>query len=438
MYRSASVVEALGFLLIAAPHVAAQQPSVARDTLHLGSLQAEALRSDPRQRQLELQASATDLRLRSLGAERLPQLSVDGQAQYQSAVTSISAPIPGVSFPTPPHDTYDAHLGAEQSLFDPSLASRRDVERAKLDESRARIRMTLFSLRQELTDAFFTAASLQERIAEDDAAIVDLGSRLRETVTRLHNGAALPGDTAAVAATLLQRRQDRLELSANRSAALARLADLTGRPIGDDAVLVAPALAAPVNDVLHALDTLRARPEYEEFGATRERLARQEQLSAAQEKPRVSAYGRLGYGRPGLNMLSSSFQTYWLAGVQMQWTPWRWGTGDRDREELEIERAIVATNEAAFTRSLHRAVQPSIASIARLDTTLALDDRIIALRERQVQEAQMQLREGAITAATYVDRDTELHTARLQRIQHRVALEQARATLLNTLGVEVR
>jgi outer membrane protein TolC len=416
-------------------NVAAAQ--AAGDTLRLGTLQADARRGDPRQRQLQLQETAAALRLRSLAAERMPSLSVEGQAQYQSAVTSIAVPLPGGALPSLPHDTYDAHLGAQQPLFDPTLGSRREVERARLTESRAQIRAALFGLRQELSDAFFAAVALQERIGETDAAIVDLSAQLRETVTRFRNGAALPGDTAAVAATLLQRRQDRLTLSADRAAALARLSELTGHRVSDSTALVAPALASAVAGAISVLDTLRARPEYKQFSAARDRLARQEQLSAAGEQPRVSAYGRLGYGRPGLNMLSSSFQTYWLAGVQLQWTPWRWGTGRRDRELLEIEREIVATNEAAFTRSLRRAVQPSIATIARLDSTLALDDRIVELRERQMREAQSQRREGAITAATYVDRSTELLTARLHRIQHRIELEQARASFLNTLGVEV-
>jgi outer membrane protein TolC len=193
-----------------------------------------------------------------------------------------------------------------------------------------------------------------------------------------------------------------------------------------------------VREAARALDTLRVRPEYEQFAATRERLAQQSRLVAAQELPRVSAFGRLGYGRPGLNLLSRDFQTYWVTGVQLHWAPFNWGTSDRDREQLALEREIVATNEAAFNRGLTRSVQPTLATIARLDSTIALDEGVIALREQVAREAQAQLREGVITAAVYVDRSTELLVARLRRVQHRVALEQARVTLLNTLGVEVR
>ncbi|GAC1689069.1 MAG: hypothetical protein NVS9B3_07620 [Gemmatimonadaceae bacterium] len=416
----------------------AQATRTTRDSITYRELLADAASADPRQRQLRLQEHASQLRLRSLAAERLPSLAVDGQAQHQSAVTQIALPLPGVAIPTPPHNTYDIHLAAEQPLLDPALAPRRDIERARLTESQAQIRATLFALRQEVTDAFFTASVLQERMAEVDASIDDLAARLRETSARFREGTALAGDTASVAATVDERRQDRLALGADRSAALARLALLTGRRIDDRAILIAPSMATLVDSVARALDTLRTRPEYELFAATRERLTREGRLVSAQERPHLSAYGRVGNGRPGLNQFSQDFQPYWLAGVRLHWTPFRWGTTGRDREILAVEREVLATNEAAFARSLARAAQPALVTIARLDTTLVLDEHVIALRAEVVREARAQLKEGVITAERYADKNTDLLTARLRRLQHRVALDQARATLLNTLGVEIR
>ena len=136
-------------------------------------------------------------------------------------------------------------------------------------------------------------------------------------------------------------------------------------------------------------------------------------------------------------MLSTTFQSYWLAGVQVQWAPWTWGTTTRDREVLELQREIVATNEAAFTASLRRGVQQSLAAMSRLDTALALDERIIALREQVERETAAKLREGVITAAEFADRATELLSARLAFAQHRVELAQARATFLTVIGVNL-
>ena len=423
----------------AAASAAAGQDSTSlrRDSLSLGAVHREALHLDPRQRQLDLQSRATALRLENIDAERKPQLSIDGQAQYQSSVTEIGIKLPNVSVPTPPHDTYDAHLGAQQTIYDPTVNARRAVERAQLAESQAQTRATLFSLRQEINDAFFTAALIQERLGAIDAAIADLSSRLRETVTRFRDGAALPGDTAAIAASLLQREEDRLQLRGDRAAALARLSELIGRPVSDAERLSVGDYSAEVARTMRSFDTLRLRPEYAQFAAARDRLAKQIEVEASQQKPRVSAFGRAGYGRPGLNVLSRDFQSYWLGGVQVHWAPWTWGNTDRDRQAVALQQEIVSTNEAAFASGLRRGVQQSMATMARLDSTLALDARIIALRERIDAETRAKLREGVVTAADYVDRSTDLLTARLLLVQHRVELVQARATYLTTLGVEV-
>jgi outer membrane protein TolC len=432
-----ALISAIAIVAATAGHAEAQGVAGGADSLTLASLRAEALRVDPRQRQLGLQERATNLRLKNIDAERRPALTLDGQGQYQSSVTRIPVSLPSVSIPTPPHDTYDAHLGVQQSLYDPSLAPRRNVERAQLAESQAQTRATLFALRQEVSEAFYSAAAIDRRMAEIDGAITDLSARLREMAIRLREGAALPGDTAAIAAMLLQRRQDRLQLEGDRSAALARLSELVGRPVDANSALVMPNDSATVVAVMQALDTLRARPEYAQFAASRELLASQVAVEAAREKPRVSLFGRVGYGKPGLDMLSSDFQGYWLGGVQVHWTPWTWGTTSRDREVSEIQREIVTTNEAAFRRSLERSVQQSIATIARLDSALVLDDQVVRLRETIDAETRAKLREGVVTAAEYVDKSTDLLTARLVRIRHRVELAQARTMFLTTLGVEV-
>ena len=99
--------------------VHAQQPAPQRaDSLRLGALHAEAERLDPRQRQIALQASASDLRLRNIAAARRPTIVANGQAQYQSAVPTVEVSVPGVTLPAPSKDTYDAHVDAQKSMVD--------------------------------------------------------------------------------------------------------------------------------------------------------------------------------------------------------------------------------------------------------------------------------------------------------------------------------
>jgi len=425
--------------LLAIPPALLAAQSPAGDSLRLGALHAEAAGTDPRRRELPLLAAQTALRLRSIGAERFPALAGEGSAQYQSDVVRLPIQLPGGQrVPSPAHDSYDAHVSAQQSLVDPTLAPRRAVERAQLAESRARVAATLFATRQEVNESFFAAAALQARLAELRASLAGLEARRREAAARVREGVALPGDVAAIDATILQRRQDEARLHAERRAALARLESLTGRAIAEDAVVATPDLGAEAARARTALATLRARPEYEQFARTRDLLARQAEVVAAGERPHVSAFGRAGYGRPGLNLLANRFDSYWLTGVAVRWRPWTWGTARRERETLALQQRIVAAHEAAFTESLRRAVQGDVAAIDRLAVTLAADERIITLREQIERETRARFQEGVVTAAAYLDRSTELLQARLALAAHRVELAQVQARLLTTLGLEVR
>jgi outer membrane protein TolC len=386
-----------------------------------------------------LLARQTDLRLENIAAGRLPVVSLEGLVQYQSDV-----PIPPVRLPgaeplfAPPKATYDSFLRIEQRLFDPARGPQSALERAQLGEQHARVRTALFALRQQVNDAFFAAALLQERANAVRAVIVDLEARLKEIDSRVGEGTAIPAESAAVQAALLQRQLDLEELTANRRAALAVLSTLTGRQVNETQTLAIPDLAARVAEARRAPLELRARPEHEQFARTGDRIARQQDVVRAQERPRVNTFARLGYGRPGLNFIQDEFDTYAIAGVQLQWRAWTWGSATREREALRLQQDIVAADQAALAKALTQAIATDEATVDRLQTALDVDARIIALREQVEASARIRLQEAVLTASEYVDRNTELLQARIALVTHRVELAQASARLLTTLGLEVR
>lgn len=440
MRRIASYIALVaGAMTSGAPAAACAQGTATPDSVTLGALQAQAVQRDPRGRQLELLASQSALRERSIAAGYLPTLGVSAQGQYQSQVATLPFSLPGgVGAPVPPHATYDTHVEAREALFDPSLGRRQEVERAQLAQSQAQVQSSLHALRQAVNDAFFAALQLQAQGAELETGLTDLEAQLRVVAARVRQGAALPGDSAILAAELLRRRQALAELAANRDAALQVLSDLTGRSIEAARLLILPDLGEEVARVRETSGTTRARPEYEQFARSRDLLAAQRAAANARDLPRVAAFGRAGYGRPGLNPFARDFTSYWLGGVLVEWTPWNWGTTAREREVLALQQQVVSTEEAAFRESLDRATVRDLATIDRLGRALGEDDAIIALREQVLHETALRFREGVVTSAEYVDRQTDLLAARLARASHRVELAQARARYLTTLGVEVR
>jgi outer membrane protein TolC len=427
----------LAFVVVAIA-VASAIPAGAQGRMDLAALQDSAAAAQPRARQLDILARQSALRRRTLAGELLPAVSIEGSGQYQSDVPRLPSAPPGAS--EPPHDTYDARVGLTQRIFDPTLRPRTALERAQLEQSQAGVRTAMYALRQQVNDAFFAALRAQSQADELGIFITAIESQARLAAARVREGAALGSEELTVRVELLRRRQALAELRIHQWYALAVLADLTGVAIDTGSVLREPDLSDEMRAARELLAAGRAggRPEFAQFERSRELLRQQERARGAQDLPRVSAFGRAGYGRPGLNPLNTTFDSYWLAGVQLQWAPWTWGATRRDREVLAAQREIVATEETAFTDAVRRSATQQLAAVEQLESTLATDEELIALRGRIAEESAARLAESVITPTEHVERESELLAARIARVLHRVELAQARARLITTLGIEVR
>jgi len=409
--------------------------ALAQDTLRLSELHDAALRRDPRTAQAALQLQATELRLRNLVAERLPQLGLRAEATHQSEVAAIPIQLPGGGAPpTPPRDRWEVAAETQVLALDGGLnARRREAERAQLEVVRAQLAATLYPLRMEVNEAFFAAFMLQERLRESATLVEDLEARLRTVREQVRAGAALPGDTAALLAAILRTEQDREQLAADRRAALGVLGSLTGR-----AATTADVLALPSLDHATRLRPTDTHPQYAVFAAQRARLERDAAVIAARNRPQLSAFGQLAFGSPGFSQFDTNPHEYWSAGVRLRWAPWDWGTGRRDQQVIRLQQQVIGTEEAAFTERLRRQVADEMEAITRLRAALVTDERIIALRAQVERQASAQFRERAITADQYVDARTNLQEARVARDRHRVELARAQASYLTTFGMELR
>ena len=418
-------------LLAAAVLIAAPAASIAQTPSSLADLHRAAAENDPRVRQLELEARQTELRLLNLDAERRPALRLEGRAQHQSDV-------PSTPIFTPPRNTIDSSLVVEQRLLDPAVGPKRTAARAALEETRARIAVSLYGVRSEVNEAYFGALDAEARITALDARMAALEALHAVAQARVREGAALPGEARSIEASLLERRRDRASLDSRRRAALARLSQASGVALAPETRLALPALEDAVAGVRPRAADLRERPEFAQFDRARDRLSAEAAGIDAIRKPRVSAFGRLGYGRPGVNFIGDRWDAYWLAGVQLQWTPVTWGTADSDRETLALEADIVKAEEAAFAARLARTAATELADVDRIEAMLAADAQVLALREAVEREARIRWDARVIALQEYLDRSGELLDAQLALASHRVELAAARARLLTTLGMETK
>lgn len=418
-----------------------QAPVRTGDTLYLDALQMAAEKTDRRAAQIELLNAQSALRLQTIRNERLPSFMGNATAQYMSDVASVSSAfggaLPGgISIPSPYHDQYDVSVMARQPLYDATRSKRIAVESAQAAESAARIRTALWQQRQQVNDAFYAVQLYDVQVKSIDAAITDLTARRTAAQQRVDAGSALPSEALLMDAELMRRQQARNELLIQRVATISVLTSLVGADVPANATLVDR--SGSTTTVESADAGVPDRPEYQQFARTRDLANMRIAELSVRDKPKVSAFGRLGYGRPGLNPLGRSFDTYWNAGLQLEWSPFNYGRTRRDVQSQKLQSDIVGRDEASFTETVRRATTTQRGQISALQQSLPMDDSIVALRERVLRETRLRFDEGEITSADYIARLTELLSAQLDRDARRVRLNEARARYLTTIGREVR
>ncbi|GAB5537670.1 MAG: hypothetical protein Rubg2KO_39190 [Rubricoccaceae bacterium] len=432
--------------LLASPVLA--QPGAPPDTFELATLREASSTQDPRALQPELYARATALRLENLRARRLPQLALTGQATLQSNVPSIPIVAPDGTSPAPPHEQARAQIEADWALFDGGRLSRQaDVERARLAEQTAGVAVSLYSLREATTEAFFGALWMQSQAQTLELAVQDLEARLDLVRTQAREGAALASDAAAIEAEVIRVRQRVAEANAQRIASLAVLRDLTGLAISPEDALVLPALDDEIDlnrqrgavlDTDELTDALQGtvRPEFARFSRMQDRAHAEARMARAATQPSVSLFGQAGVGRPSpFDFLSDDVSEYALVGVRVRWSPFDWGQSRRNAEAARVQADIARTEADAFAQGLRRQLETNLADLDRLDATHEQDARVTALREEILRVTTRQLDEGVTLAPAYVDVLTDVTEARLTAARHQIERVRAQTRLLSTLGL---
>ncbi len=410
----------------------------AQDTIHVERMQEAALRTDPRANQRDLLRAATDQQIAVINSDRLPQVSVNGFASYQSDVTTVNQAIPGLVVPDLPKDHWQTTLDVEQRIYDGGeVSKRRALEEARHVESEAGVDVALYGLRSDVNSAFFSAFLLAKRAEEYDALVADLDARLAAVRARVEAGTALGRDAAEIEAEWVRAGVQRNEAQASRRASLAILSNLVGEPIDTTAVLVLSTAEPELSHLVAPTDaeSLRARPEFEQLRQSRARLEREAEYTSTENLPKLSAFGQAGVGLPGYDGFRQTSDAFWQAGLRVKWQPWTGRSAGRKAAAIRLQQDIVTTQEQALGKSLARAVAADLEEIGRLKAALADDEKVVTLRTEVERQARAQYDEGTITTADYVETRTDVLEARLTLDRHRVELAQARASYLTTLGL---
>jgi len=398
--------------------IAANKLSAA-DTLELASCKALARENYPLAKQKGLYGESLALTLKSLTtASYFPKFNIAGEASYQSEVTHFPGTLP-VSIELPAKDQYRATLNIQQTLFDGNRsAANKAVERLNAKEQEQMNDAEMLNVEQQVQQIYFNG--LLQQKAKENLLLTQqvLKERIRLAQSALRNGVILQRDLNLLEVQLRTTEKQIAEAVFNQQSCVKILALITGIDFDENSAFTLPAVV-----LIPDKEPDNRRPEMLAFDTRINRFEANKSVLNAQLIPTVQAYGTLGYGRPGLNMLSNNFDPFYIVGIRLNWTPWDGNLIQQQKKNLDIQRKVVANQKAAFDTNVRTQAQQKRSDIQKQEALLKQDVEIAQLRWAITKESASQLDNGAITTGDYIA-DLNAET------QARIAVEISKIQLI--------
>jgi outer membrane protein TolC len=247
-----------------------------------------------------------------------------------------------------------------------------------------------------------------------------LDERIKIVASAVKNGVSLPNELDNLRAEALLTDQQQMELLMNKNTTLSLLGILIGSEIAEDVQITNPT----PKGVLPSLEI--KRPEIELFVLQKNKLDQSEKLLKRTHLPYIYAFAQAGYGRPGLNMLTNSFDDWYMGGVGFAWNLWDGNKTKNDRAILRVQKKSIDIAQENFERAVNSSLTQELNNIKKLENMLMIDDELVMLKEKIAKRSASALDNGTITSADYIrDLNAALQAKAMLQI-HKLQLIQAK------------
>ncbi|MGE0089223.1 MAG: TolC family protein [Bacteroidales bacterium] len=375
-------------------------------------------------------AMANELKIKNINAEWLPKADLKAQATYQSESFALDINLPlTVDLPEVSKDQYKATIDINQLIYDfGRIKNSKKLEENNLKINLQSTKVDLNKIKEQVNKFYFAVLILQKNEELFKVMLDNIEQKLVTIESGVKNGVLLPADLYALQAEKLKLNQTINQLVNQRIAAIQVLSELTGLNLDSNVKLL-------INDYELPERTDFKRPEFLLFDYQNNQIDASSSIIAKQNMPVLFAFGQLGYGKPGLNMLSDEFNSYYYLGVGLSWKFWDWNQNKRQREILQLNKSFIETRRETFSTQLTIALDNETANIENYQSAIVSDIEIIKLREDITKSAFAKLENGVITSTQYITELSAETQAKINYETHKIQLVQSKATYLYLSGI---
>ena len=359
----------------------------------------------------------------------LPQITINGQATYQSDVTSIPISFPGMSIDNLSKDQYKVYADVTQTIFDGGvMSSQAGIQESVNEIDNQKIEIELLKLKERVNQIYLGVLLIDIQLQQLDLVKNDLNASISKLDAAYLNGTATRSDVDVLRAELLKTEQRKIELSSSRITYINMLALLINENLNESTVLSTP---SQIN--FQSAEEI-IRPELKLYSAQKNLIDNQNGLTNSKIIPKANLFFQGGYGKPGLNMLNNNFDWYYITGIRFSWSLSNLYSYGNENEINQLSIQSIDAQTETFLLNTKITINQQLQEIDKLSKMIKVDKSIIELRTSIKESAQSKLDNGVITSNDFIRELNSEDSAKQNLTIHTIQLLLAQYNYKLTIG----
>jgi outer membrane protein TolC len=376
--------------------------------------------------QKELNTQLLKVKLNDASSHLYPRLEINGGLTYQSHVPQLPVSTFGVDSLSKLHSFIA--LDFSQTVFDGAkFFYGRKYEKLLNEAEIFKLDISINQLKEKVISIYLNLFIIEKQLVILSNAEENLNEQVNRLKIMLKEGVVYANAVDQLEVEVLKIEQQKGELQATKESLISSLSILTGKDLSN------VVFAVPVFPTIEE-NTNSSRYEFKIFENKKKSLDYQKKLHFSQSLPKLSVFVTAGYGRPTYDIFSNKFDWFYLTGVKLKIPLIDWAKTTGIGNIINLQKSIVASQEADFEKSNKIAIQEKLNEIKKIENLLLLDEKITQKYKDITQTVSTQLLNGTITAYDFIKyKNNEVQSLISQEVHH-FQLLKAKYELLGLKG----
>ena len=398
-------------------------------TINLKECYKSAVENHPVYKQLVLYSATYQLEQKNIQVNYLPSMSLNGQATYQSDVTKIPFQLPNMIIEEMSKDQYKLTFDISQNIYDGGITKKqKNINEVDFKINKQAVEIEFYKLKERINQVYFNIIYLKENEKILIVSKKNIESKHKTAQAAVNHGTLLQSDVDALKIGLIILEQKITEVEIGIQLSIKILKELTSLEINENTIFDFPEI-----EIAH-LEFQNFRPEYQLLNLQQEKTAALKEVVSAKLLPRIAAFGKTGFGRPGFDMLSNEFDFFYFVGAQISWSPFNWNKSKREKEIFNLRNEIINTQKNAFDKNLKIGLEQNKYEIIKYKELIKKDIEIIELRKKITKTASAKFDNGILTSSEYIEEVNAETQAQLNFQTHKIQMLMAKINYLTSIG----